>query len=77
MFECQKDNFVVFGPINTNCKANNTIKINNELINLVGKYKKEDSMKFLGLYIDKHLTWKEHNYKYNQLQNSKNHFCNK
>ena len=60
MFECQKDNCFVFGPVNTNCKANNSIKINNEIINQVGKYKKEESVKFLGLYIDKHLTWKEH-----------------
>ena len=61
-------NVCVFGPVNTNCKANNSIKINNEIINQVGKYKKEESVKFLGLYIDKYLTWKEH--KYNQLQNS-------
>ena len=54
-----KRQFCCFWPYKY-CKANNTIKINNELINLVGKYKKEDSVKFLGLYIDKYLTWKEH-----------------
>ena len=54
-----KKNFLcVFGPVNTNCKANNSIKINNEIINQVAKYKKEESVKFL--YIDKHLPWKEH-----------------
>ena len=54
----KKTHFCVFGPVNTNCK--NNIKINNEIITQVGKYKKEESMQFLGLYIDKHLTWKEH-----------------
>ena len=52
--------YLCFGQVNTNCKTNSSIKINNEIINQVGKYKKEESVKFLGLYINKHLTWKEH-----------------
>ena len=52
-------NVCVFCPVITNYKANNSTQINNEIINQVGKYKNEESVKFLGLYIDKHLTWKE------------------
>ena len=52
--------FFVFVPVNTNYKANNSIQINSEIINQVGKCKNEKSVKFLELYIDKHLKWKEH-----------------
>lgn len=56
----KKTHFCVFSPVNSNYEVNNSIKINNEVINQVGKYKNDESVKFLGLYIDKHLTWKEH-----------------
>ena len=48
MSECQKDNYKV-----------KTVKINNAVINQIGKYNKDESVKFVGMPIDKHLTWKE------------------
>ena len=39
-------------------QVNNGIKIYNENINHIGKNNKEESVKFLGIHINKHLTWK-------------------
>ena len=36
------------------------MKINNENINHIGKDDKEESIKFLGVHIYKHITWKNH-----------------
>ena len=46
--------------IYSNYEVKGSIKINNEVINQIGKYNKDESVKFLGIHIDKHLTLKEH-----------------
>ena len=56
----KKTNFCIFSPPNSKYQVNNCIKINSEIINHVGKDDKEESVKFLGIHIDKHLTWKKH-----------------
>ena len=55
MFEYPKDN-IVFSSKNSNCEVKSSVKTNNEVINQIGKYNKDESVKFLGIYIDKHLT---------------------
>ena len=45
-----------FGPINSNYEVKGSVKINNKVINQIGKYNKDEFMKFLGIHIDKHLT---------------------
>ena len=60
MFECQKDKYCVFNPKSSNYEAKSSVKINNEIINQIGKYNKDESVKFLEIHIDKHLTWKGH-----------------
>ena len=56
----KKTQYCVFSPKNSNCEVKGSVKINNEVINQIEKYKKEKSVKFLGVQIDTHLTWKEH-----------------
>ena len=36
----------------------NCIKTNNENVNLIGKDNKDETVKGLGIHIDKQLTWK-------------------
>ena len=56
----KKTQYCIFSPKNSNYEVKGSVKINNEVINQIGKYNKDESVKFLGIYIDKHLTWKEH-----------------
>ena len=56
----KKTQYCVFSPKNSNYEVIGSVKINNEVINHTGKYNKDELVKFLGIYIDKHLTWKEH-----------------
>ena len=62
----RQTNVCIFSPPNNKYQVNKCIKINNENINYIGKDKKEESVKFLGIYIDKPLTM-EKTYKYNQF----------
>ena len=50
----------LFSPPNNKYQVNNCIKINNENVSQIGKDNKDESVKFLGIHIDKHLTWKKH-----------------
>ena len=50
----------IFSPPNNKYQVNNCIKINNENVNHIGKDNKDESVKFLRIHIDKHLTWKKH-----------------
>ena len=56
----KKTNFCIFSPPNNKYQVNNCIKINNENVSHIGKDNKDESVKFLGIHIDKHLTWKKH-----------------
>ena len=56
----KKTHYCVFNPKNSNYEVKSSAKINNEVFNQIGKYNKDESVKFLGIHIDKHLTWKEH-----------------
>ena len=56
----KKTQYCVFSPKNSNYEVKSSVKINNEVISRIGKYNKDESVKFLGIYIDIHLTWKEH-----------------
>jgi hypothetical protein len=56
----KKTQYCIFSPKNSNYEVKGSVKINNEVINQIGKYNKDECVKFLGIYIDKHLTWKEH-----------------
>ena len=56
----KKTQYCIFSPKNSNYEVKGSVKINNEVINQIGKYNKDESVKFLGIYIDTHLTWKEH-----------------
>ena len=51
--------FCIFSNVNTKSNVN-SIKINNDIINQDGKNNKEESVKFLGLHLDTHLTRKQH-----------------
>ena len=48
----------IFSQPNNKYQINNRIKINNENVNHIRKDNKGESVKFLGIHIDKHLTWK-------------------
>ena len=51
-------NVGIYSPPNNKYQVNNCIKINNENVNHIEKDNKNESAKFLGIHIDKHLTWK-------------------
>ena len=46
----KKTNLCIFSPVSTKSNVNISIKINNDIINQVGKNNKEESVKFLGLH---------------------------
>ena len=52
----KKTQYCIFSPKNSNYEVKGSVKINNEVINQIGKYNKDESVKFLGIYIDKHIT---------------------
>ena len=57
----KKTNYIIFSASNTNLTpCNNHLVINNERIHLVGEENKDEGVKFMGLYLDKHITWKTH-----------------
>ena len=47
-----KTQYCVFGPKNSNYEVKSSAKINNEAINQIGKYDKDESVKFLGIYCE-------------------------
>ena len=54
---------------------NDKLLINNEPIHVVGETNEQESIKFLGIYLDKHLTLKQHN-TLSMLICIGMHFCN-
>ncbi len=47
-------------PSNVHVDINNKLFINNEPIQMVGETNEQESVKFLGIYLDKHFTFKQH-----------------
>ena len=47
----KKTQYCVFGPKNSSYEVKGSVKINNEVINQIGKYNKDESVKFLGIYM--------------------------
>ena len=47
-------------PSNVHVDISNTLFINNKPIQMVGETNEQESIKFLGIYLDKHLTFKKH-----------------
>ena len=56
----KKTNWCIFSPQNSNFEVNLNITINNEIISQIGIRNNEETVKFLGIYIDPHITWKKH-----------------
>ena len=57
----KKTNFCIFSPTsNKHNISNKTITLNDQIINQIGDKDKNDAIKFLGINLDKHLTWKTH-----------------
>ena len=57
----RKTQYCILNPTNSNYEVKSSIKINNnEVINQIGKYNNDESVKFLGIHIDKHFIWKEY-----------------
>ena len=48
----KKTQYCIFSPKNSNYEVKGSVKINNEVINQIGKYNKDEFVKFLGIYID-------------------------
>ena len=55
----KKTNVCIFSQPNNKYQVNNCIKINNENVNHIGKDNTDESVKFLGIHINKHLTWEK------------------
>ena len=78
----KKTYYTIFRPpSNVQIDINAQLCINNEPIKLVGETDDSEAVKFLGIYIDKHLSWHQHvKYvcssvsKYNYLINRAKHF---
>jgi len=60
LLNISKTKFMIFGPQNSVIPNAPQLKINNQLIAQVGNTHNEKSIKFLGVYLDEHLTWKNH-----------------
>ena len=61
IFEHKKTRTCVFSPIsNKHYISNKTIIMNNQTINQIGENDKNDAIKYLGIILDKQLTWKTH-----------------
>ena len=61
IFEHTKIRTCVFSPIsNKHYISNKTIIMNNQTINQIGENDKNDAIKYLGINLDKHFTWKTH-----------------
>ena len=57
----EKTNMCIVCPSGTNYNVgNNHITLNGKQINCVGETNKDHSIKLLGMYLDKHLTWNNH-----------------
>ena len=57
----KKTNICMFSPPNSKYVIdNNFISLKNEKLKLIGENNTLESVKFLGLYLDKHITWKSH-----------------
>ena len=56
----KKLNFVIFGPVQKKFNYQICLKIQDNNINAVTALQSKDYVKFLGVLIDKHLTWKQH-----------------
>ena len=52
--------YCVFSPTNNNFEVKSNVKINNEVINEIVKYNKDEYVNFIRMHIDKHLSWKQH-----------------
>ena len=56
----KKTNCCIFSPSSNRYTCNKIISLNNQTITQIGEQNKDDAIKLLGIYIDRHLTWKKH-----------------
>ena len=52
----KKTNCCIFGPSSKKYTCNKIVSLNNQTITQIGEQNKDDAIKFLGIYIDRHLT---------------------
>ena len=55
-------NCCIFSPPSKTYTCNKIVSLNNQTITQIGEQNKDDAIQFLGIYIDRHLTWKKHIY---------------
>ena len=56
----KKTNCCIFSPSSNKYICNKIVSLNNQTITHIGEQNKDDAITFLGIYIDRHLTWKKH-----------------
>lgn len=56
----KKSNYVIFRPMQKKLNYQICLKIQDNNMNAVTALESKDYVKFLGVLIDKHLTWKQH-----------------
>ena len=56
----KKTNCCIFSPSSKKYTCNKIVSLNNQTITQIGEQNKDDAITFLGIYIDRHLTWKKH-----------------
>ena len=56
----KKTNCCIFSPPSKTYTCNKIVSLNNQTITQIGEENKDDAIQFLGIYIDRHLTWKKH-----------------
>ena len=56
----KKTNCCIFSPSSKKYTCNKIVSLNNQTITQIGEQNKDDAIKFLGIYIDRHVTWKKH-----------------